>query len=76
MKIGSVCTSFIVTSCAIYLHTLVHIYALVGMGKRHTGGIELRHCDVSPGEVVWERIPERPHRYISYVACSVGYVIT
>ena len=42
--------------------TCAHIY-LVGMGARHTGGIELRHCDVSPSEVVWERIPEGPLRY-------------
>ena len=53
-------------SCAIYLHTplvLVHMPGGNGIGAHHTGGIELRHCDVSPGEVVWERIPEGSLRY-------------
>ena len=43
----------------------------VGVGARHAGGIELRHCDVSPGEVVWERIPEGPLRYCTLHATLV-----
>ena len=44
---------------AIYLHTplvLVHMPGGNGIGAHHTGGTELRHCDVSPGEVVWEKM--------------------
>ena len=61
-------------SCAIYLHTplvLVHMPGGNGIGAHHTGGIELRHCDVSPGEVVWERIPEGPLRYCTLHATLV-----
>jgi hypothetical protein len=59
---------------AIYLHTplvLVHMPGGNGIGAHHTGGIELRHCDVSPGEVVWERIPEGPLRYCTLHATLV-----
>ena len=61
-------------SCAVYLHTplvLVHMPGGNGIGAHHTGGIELRHCDVSPGEVVWERIPEGPLRYCTLHATLV-----
>ena len=61
-------------SCAIYLHTplvLVHMPGGNGIGAHHTGGIELRHWDVFPGEVVWERIPEGPLRYCTLHATLV-----
>ena len=55
------------------LHTpLVHIYAWWEWERvMYTGDIELRHCDVSPGEVVWERIPEGPLRYCALHATLV-----
>ena len=69
-----------VSSLHLAQYTCIHYLCmcLVGMGAHHSGGIELRYCDVSPGEVVWERIPEEPLRYIlyMYVACNVGYLIT
>ena len=40
-------------------------------GAHHAGGIELRHCDVSPGDVVWEGIPEGPLRYCTLHATLV-----
>ena len=56
------------SSCAIYLHhdtplVLVHMLGGNGIGAHHTGAIELRHCDVSHGNVVWERIPKGPLGY-------------
>ena len=50
---------------------LVHMPGGNGIGAHHTGGIELRHCDVSPGKVVWERIPEGPLRHCTLHATLV-----
>ena len=61
---------------SLVLNQFIHIIiCLVGMGARHTGGIELRHCDVSPGGSCVGEDP-RGTTSLLYVACNVGYLIT
>ena len=39
----------------------------------HAGDIALKQCDVSPGDVEWERIPKGPLRYI--VGCMQRWLL-